>query len=281
MIINNKFFLQLFFIVVFWGHCLNSDTPIINVWVHGTYPALNLLTSKKLPFRSWVYVKNGISLAKELPENYYFHQLAKSCHSFDSEQFNIDTFYTYGWYSSKMRPGHRKVEGEKLFQSLSLLLEEYKKQHETIILRLIGFSHGGNVVLHAVSHLPFAIDGVTVNVVLLATPIQESSCYFVNNSCIHRVYSFYSDADWIQRIDAQIFHHDAPHGCPVWSCRRFKNTEEVLQVRLKIDDKFIGHSTYRSYVKYLPEMLRIVNEYVGDKKKKGHILLNFKTKDKK
>ncbi len=279
---GTKYYLAVVIFTLFFS-CISyakSDVTI-TVWVHGTYPVMNALTAKNSPFRSWTYTEKGLSLAKKLPYNYYFRKLAYECCDRNPDEFNVDHFYTYGWYSSKMRPGHRRAEGERFYQALKQLLTEYKIKYNTITLRLVGVSHGGNVVLHSVKYMPFDIDGVEVELVLIATPIQESNREFVNNPCIKRTYSFYSDADWIQRIDAQIFHHDAPHGCPMWSGRMFKKTDRVIQIRLKIDGQFIGHNKYRSIVKYLPEMLTLVDEHVGLENQKDHVLLNFETKDTK
>lgn len=252
-----------------------SDVTI-TVWVHGTYPVLGVLASKHSPFRSWIYVEPGISLAKNLPYDYYFNQLAHECHKRNPEAYNKNHFYTYGWYSSKVRPAHRRMEGQKLFDAITVLLKEYKENYDSITLRLVGVSHGGNVVLHCVRCMPFLEDGVDTEVVLLATPIQESTRDFVNSPHLKKVYSFYSDIDWMQRIDMQKCHADAPKKCPIWSRRTFKSSDKVIQIRLKINGQFIGHGRYRSIVKHLPDMLKAVDEYVGTDEDKASVMLDFK-----
>lgn len=264
---------------IFFSHLNFAQSDVtITVWVHGTYPVMNALIAKHSPFRSWVYTEPGISLAKKLPYDYYFRKLAYECHAHNSTGFCVDHFYTYGWYSSKMRPGHRREEGEHLYKALMVLLKEYKEKYETITLRLVGMSHGGNVILNCVHHMPFKFEGVEVELVLLATPIQESTREFVNNPCVHRTYSFYSDADWMQRIDAQKFHHDAPQKVPFWSNRKFKETDRVIQIRLKINGQFIGHGKYRSVAHHLPAMLKLVDDYVGLDQQKAHVMLDFEIK---
>lgn len=255
--------------------CSNLDVTV-TVWVHGTYPVMTALNSNYSPFRSWIYTEPGLSLAKNLPCDYYFNQLAYECHKRDPETYSKNHFYTYGWFSSKVRPAHRRMEGEKLFNAITVLLKEYKTKYDTITLRLIGVSHGGNVVLHCVRCMPFLLEGVEAEIVLLATPIQESTRNYVNNPCLKKVYSFYSDIDWIQRIDMQKCHSDAPKKCPVWSKRTFEKSDRVIQVRLKINGEFIGHGKYRSVVKYLPEMLKAVDDYVGIDEEKASVMLDFK-----
>ena len=200
----------------------------------------------------------------------------KELYDCNSIEYDINNFYTYGWNSSKIRPGQRYDEGQRLYDALLELLKEYKIKFDTIKLRIVGFSHGGNVVLHCVRCMPFSLDGIETEVVLLATPIQESTRDFVNKSCVNRVYSFYSDDDIVQRIDMQKFHCDAPKGCPVWSSRIFKDSDRVIQVRLKINGEFIGHHNYRSIVNYLPDMIKAVDKNVGVDKDKANILLDFK-----
>ncbi len=245
----------------------------INVWIHGTYPALNMLTHKKSPFRTWVYAPFGLSLAKDLPENYYFNQLAHNCSALNTTEYNLDHFYLFGWYSSNMRPGRRKHEGKKLQQDLDVLLQEYRTKYDKIKLRLIGVSHGGNVVLNCIHHMP-EYNNIQIEVVLLATPIQESTREYVNNAPVHKIYSFYSNYDWMQRIDAQKFHHDAPKKCPFWSSRTFKDSDRVVQVRLKINNKYIGHGKYRSIAHYLPNIMQAA-EFNAGSSDREHISLNF------
>lgn len=274
---KNKIFLYLFK-GLFFCLCneIQSKSVVINVWVHGTYPFMNIVASKHSPFRSWIYTEEGLSLAKNLPYSYYFHNLAYELQARNMQEYDVNHFYTYGWYSSKVRPNHRREEGEKLYRALEELLTTYQNTYDQIKLRVVGFSHGGNVVLHFMQNMPFVTENIETEIVLLATPIQESTRLFVNKNCVSRVYSFYSDSDWIQRIDMQKFHCDAPCHCPVLSNRTFQDSDRVIQIRLKINGQFIGHNTYRSIVKHLPNMIRFVDNYIGLEKDTAHILLDFK-----
>lgn len=247
----------------------------INVWVHGTYPVMSLLGHNYSPFRSWIYAPKGLSLAKELPYHYHFRRLAHECHARDSVGYNLDHFYLYGWHSSTISPKKRRSEGRKLYRAVSNLINEYRKKYIRVKLRLIGVSHGGNVVMHCLKHLPIDAN-IETDVILLGTPIQESNRQFVNTDHVHRVYSFYSNSDWMQRIDIQRLHSDAPTGAPFWSSRTFSESDNVIQVCLKIDGKSISHGYYRSIIKYLPEMLQRVDCIVEEHKKQAHIVLDFK-----
>jgi hypothetical protein len=215
--------------------------------------------------RKMIYAKPGLSLARELPDRYYFKQLAQSLCLADSEKYQEDHFYVYGWYSSKVRPQMRIEEGRKLYSSLQDLTLKLQTQYGKIYIRCIGFSHGGNVILNMLSNLPFSTPNVELEIVLLGTPIQESTRNFINSPYICRAYSVFSDADWIQKIDAQRFHHNCPTGAPFWSQRCFKPTDNVYQIKLKINGKSIGHLKYRKIMRHLGEVLKqtdcLINQF--------------------
>lgn len=248
----------------------------ITIWVHGTYPALSVLRASWSPIRKMVYAKPGLSLAKELPKNYYFARLAQQLHESDASAYCLDHFYTYGWHSSNVRPGHRVAEGRLLYERLQELLKSYE-HHDEITIRCIGFSHGGNVILNMLPHLPFLATNVKLEVILLGTPIQESTRPYINSPYIHKAYSVYSDGDWIQRIDAQRFHHNCPKGASFWSQRTFLDQDQVRQVCLKVNGKNIGHTKYRYLVKHLPDLFRKVEDLFNESTDTNKICLNYVT----
>lgn len=247
----------LFFNLFFFFGSIQSIT--ITIWVHGTYPALSLLRSSWSPIRKMIYVEPGLSLAKNLPEHYYYAKLAHALYEKDELEYNLENFYVYGWHSSNVRPGHRIAEGRLLYQQLNKLIQKYREQHEDIQIRCIGFSHGGNVVLNMLSHLPFGFDDIALEIVLLGTPIQESTRRYINSPYVTKAYSFYSDGDWVQKIDVQRFHHNCPKGAPFLSQRMFHEDDKVLQVCLTVNGKKIGHTKYRRIVHCIPDMLKQVS----------------------
>lgn len=236
----------------------------ITVWVHGTYPALRVLRASWCPVRPKIYVEEGLSLAKNLPKKYYFYKLAQSLHDINPKFYNLDHIYTYGWHSSNVSPRQRIKEGKKLYEAIQGLLTEYRKKYKDIKLRVVGFSHGGNVILNMVSHLPFKEMCIPIEIILMGTPVQESTRELINNPHISKAYSFYSKGDWIQRIDVQRFHYNCPKGAPFLSERMFKDTDKVQQVCLTVNGKKIGHARYRSILQYLPDMMCQVEQKIVD-----------------
>ncbi len=263
-------FLQMNLMVIY------VNAVCINVWVHGTYPALTTLSCKWSPVRKMIYVQPGLSLAKQLPCNYYFAKLARQLDESDHDQYCIDHFYTYGWHSSNMRPGRRITEGRLLYERLEELFKSYKN-HDKVIVRCIGFSHGGNVILNMLSHLPFVAKNIQLEIVLLATPIQESTRSFINTPYVSKAYSVYSKGDWIQRIDAQRFHHNCPKWASFWSQRTFQDGDKVKQICLKINGKNIGHTKYRYLMQYLPDMFAQIEELFNANKGSNCIYLDYTT----
>lgn len=248
----------------------------MTVFVHGSYPALKLLAHKKSPFRSWIYAEPGLHLAKNLPKNYHFHKAATLCDQFDHHGYCKDHYYTYGWNSSNLRPINRYQEGQKLYHAVRTKIEKHQAQgYEKISVRFIGSSHGGNVVLNALQWLPFSTENIEIEVILLGTPIQEETRNFINNAYVTRAYSFYSTADWIQKIDIQKWHKDCPKSASFFSQRTFLPTDQVVQVQFLLNSKPIGHGQYRSVFGYVPKMMELVKNHVGDKKN-AHIVLDFK-----
>lgn len=249
----------------------------ITVWVHGTNPAPDFLwTGQYSPFRSWLYAAPGLSLAKELPQNYYFHKLAKQCAKHDESEFSYDFFYTYGWPSTILSAATRKIEGKKLFEQLNAVIEQYRQACGHLKVRLVGFSHGGNVILNMLSCLPFSCLDIDLEVVFLGIPVQELTRKYINNFYVSRALSFYTDADWLQVMDLQAL-QNWDQNVPWFSQRIFQDDDQVIQIKLTIDGKSIGHRDYRLMNHHLPNMLHKVHAMIEQGQKSGHFALNFLT----
>ena len=108
--------------------------------------------------------------------------------------------YTFGWSGLLTRSGRRN-EGLKLYTQLSKVIENLKKQNINLKIRIIAFSHGGNVSLnmaHAYDNEPnFYID----ELIMIGTPVQRDTDFLVNNKIFKNIYHFYSSEDLAQKID--------------------------------------------------------------------------------
>lgn len=112
-------------------------------------------------------------------------------------------YYTFGWsglLSSKMR----SLESEVFYHNLKTLLEDYHAQGKNPKVRIIGYSHGGNVVLGlAMVDLQQGDFGkIAINeLILLGMPVIQETDHLINHPMFEKIYHFYSPADRVQRID--------------------------------------------------------------------------------
>ena len=233
----------------------------ITVFVHGTYPARKVL--EKSFCRFLLYCPQGLSLAKNLPANYHFYKMAQGCVKLNPASYSLDQFYVFGWESEHLYDHVRMQAAEKLIQELQTIVNRYHKKHNVIPkIRLLGFSHGGNVVLHTANYLPFKIDGqvVDVEIWLFGTPVQKKNKHLVNSTNFARVYSFYSKKDWLQRMDPQGLRSAKKDFKNIWSDRMFNLSDRCIQVDFTVNGKSISHTYYRSIFKYFPIIQEIAQQ---------------------
>src|SRR5204863_8304961 len=113
-------------------------------------------------------------------------------------------YYTFGW-SGLLSPKSRYNGGAELFKSLSTELKNEFWDHSIFPkIRLIGYSHGGNVCLNIAAaknnidpNSPLSID----ELVLIGVPIQTETDYLSADPIFKKIYHIFSRADHIQRID--------------------------------------------------------------------------------
>ena len=111
-------------------------------------------------------------------------------------------YYTYGWWGLLSRSA-RYADAKKLIRELEPELKKYYAQGIYPKIRMLGFSHGGTVILKMAlvkeqeKIVPsFAVD----EVILLGTPIQYETDYLINDPLFKKVYNIYSPGDRITKI---------------------------------------------------------------------------------
>ncbi len=238
----------------------------ITVFVHGTYPARKCLEC--IPgARSLIYCPQGLSLAKNLPKSYHFHELAQGCVNLNPQLYSLDQFYIFGWESEHVYDTTRMQAAKNLVTELQNLVDAYYQQHKAIPkIQLLGFSHGGNVVLHTANYLPLHINNQHIEVTawIFGTPVQRANQELVNSKNFTKVYSFYSKKDWIQRIDPQGLRDKKYTKDSFWSDRMFKPDSSCIQAHFTVNRKSISHIYYRCIFKYFPTIQRLVQEKSSD-----------------
>jgi len=146
-----------------------------------------------------------------------------------------DEYYTFGW-SGLISNKLRFLEGAFLYQDLEKIFKKYKDQGYNPRVRLVGYSHGGNLALQLGAIYKtkpqsehFFIDELW----LLGTPIQVETDYLINSPIFKKIFNFYSRADKVQSLD--FFSFKRFFSQKKFSKRNnFKIPEKLYQVRIKI-----------------------------------------------
>lgn len=146
-------------------------------------------------------------------------------------------YYTFGW-SGLLSPTSRYKDSIRLLEELTNELQEKYWKHGIFPkVRLVGYSHGGNVCLNVAAarqktapQSPLSID----ELILVGVPIQTETDYLANDPIFKKIYHFFSQKDRIQRIDFFSFNR-------VFSRRYFRNSNnfKVPKKLMQIDMKFI------------------------------------------
>lgn len=254
----------------------NTGEHIITVFVHGTSIARRMMNMTFL--RPKIYCPQGLSLAKNLPENYHFYKMAQGCAQRNNQLYPFDNFYIFGWRSESFNHKTRMKAAKNLMQSLQKIIIEYHKKNSIIpAVRLIGFSHGGNVVLNTAHYEPLNLIGqmIDIEVWLIATPIQRINHDYVNHTHFKKVYSVYSKKDWLQRIDPQGLANKKVRKTHFWSDRVFDDGSKCIQVKFTVNSQSIGHGLYRQLFKYFPSIQSLI-EQAAQGLDAGMIAVDFK-----
>lgn len=130
----------------------------------------------------------------------YFHNQITSL---TQARPTINYYYTFGW-SGVMSLQTRMNESREFYAHLATEIEKIQdKHHVTPRVRLIGYSHGGNVCLHLAQAKSrsltscFCVD----ELVLIGSPVQRETERLIADPMFKKIYHFYSPDDMIQPAD--------------------------------------------------------------------------------
>lgn len=267
------------------GNPATTKDHSITIFVHGTYFLRKILQYS--PYRQQIYCPQGLTLAKNLPEHYHFCKIAHGCVNCDKDTYSIDQFYVFGWESEHVSDHVRKKAAEILVEQMYELVVDYYIRHDVIPkIRLIGYSHGGNVILHTADYLPFYADmyDVEIEAWLFGTPVQVVSHDLVNSEFFTNIYSVYSKKDIVQVLDPQGLRNRKLTKNNFWSNRTFCQYSRCIQVDFTVNGNSIGHSYYNLIFPHFPKIKKIIEEKSNHFKSGGSISVDFqieKINDKK
>lgn len=251
----------------------------ITIFVHGTYLMRKFLQYS--PCRPLMYCPQGLTLAKHLPSHYHFYKMAHGCVACDQDLYSIDQFYVFGWESEHVNDANRNKSAKILVEQMYEVVVDYYMRHNVIPkIRLIGYSHGGNVVLHTANYLPHYADmhGMEIEAWLFGTPVQVISHDLVNSDCFSAIYSIYSKKDIIQKIDPQGMINRKITKNHFWSDRTFCPYSRCVQVDFTVNGHAINHGDFNLVFKYFPNIKKLVEEKSSHLPYGGMISVDFKEK---
>ena len=156
---------------------------------------------------------------------------------------------------------------QNLVCELQDLVNNYYIKHNIIPkIQLIGFSHGGNVVLNTANYLPLILNNkkINVNVWLFGTPVQLVNQELINNKNFNKVYSIYSKKDWLQKMDPQGLMYLKHQKNTFWSDRTFNKKDSCIQVDFTVNNQSIAHSYYRYIFKHIPIIQNLIEKESQD-----------------
>lgn len=275
--IMKKFTLTLLFfgafsvMYIFKNGFQKKQSSIITVYVHGTLFHFRNVFAKIPAAAKLTYVPDGLFLVKNLDKDVLPYSLALDFCNGDSERFSFDNFYSFGW-SGKLSFSERQKWGKLLAQQLCDLSLKYKECDGIApIIRIVTFSHGGNVALNMAQYLSSEL---RVELFLIACPVQPDTELFISADCFSKIYTIYSLQDLIQVMD------------PVNICRNIKrkikketkskkilstrslsyNLDKIKQACVSVNGKHIGHlELFHLFNKHIPFVLRQLDSFLSIK----------------
>lgn len=259
---------------------IQKNRAIVTVYVHGTLFHLRNVFAKIPAAANLTYVPDGLTLVKDLSKKSLPHELALEFCKKDPNKFVFDDFYAFGW-SGKLSFKEREKVGSILAESLINLSEQYEQKSGTKpIMRVVTFSHGGNVALNMA---PFLSSNFKVELIIIGCPIQPDTEHFALYDCFSKIYTIFSLKDFIQVVD------------PINICKNIQrkvtrkmDTKKILSARfldfdndkikqacVSVNGKYIGHlQLFHLFNKHVPDVLKKLDD-LSEIKGKNSLIINI------
>lgn len=164
-----------------------------------------------------------------------------------------NAYYTFGW-SGLLSPTQRYHDAHELFLALEQLITKIKYEHNcTPKIRLIGYSHGGNVILNLAAIKRDFYPQSSLNVdelVLIGVPLVTETDFLVTDKMFKKIYHLFSEQDRIQRIDFFSFNR-------LFSRKKFRSRKgfslpnNLTQVNIKLMKPIESKKSNKAHIKAL------------------------------
>jgi hypothetical protein len=256
---TGRFFMKLrtfifsFILTIFFTSVTPSNPEWINVYVHGTMTTFGVRILAKI-YPELGYGQQGVAHINQMPANALFLKDVDCLQMADAVRFNADHFYTFGW-SGALNFKKREQAGKQLYDGLVVLLNDYHTKYGYFPkLRIITFSHGGNVALNMVQHLPFIADQqVHLEMLIIACPVQKVTQHLLCSTYIDKMYTIASTRDLLQIADRYTFEKKG-YFPQRFFCVNQKNCKEI---RVFVNNRGLAHiDLMRSFVRHIPQVLK-------------------------
>jgi hypothetical protein len=163
-------------------------------------------------------------------------------------------YYTFGW-SGLLSPTQRYHDAHELFLALEELLQKIKNEEGYVPkIRLVGYSHGGNIILNlaAIKHDYYPTSTLGIDeLVLIGVPLVTETDFLVADPLFKKAYHLFSEHDRIQQIDFFSFNR-------LFSRKKFRSRKEfsLPNTLVQVNMKFMKPNRSSSYKKLNSTKLR-------------------------
>ena len=144
-------------------------------------------------------------------------------------------YYTFGW-SGLLSSKARYKDSNVLYEQLEEEITRLKALNYAPKVRLVGYSHGGNIILNlAAIKQNYRSEGQLYvdESILIGTPIIRESDFLINDEMFGRIYNIYSLLDRVQPLD--VFAPNQAFSERVFKPRKdFELPEKLVQIQLKV-----------------------------------------------
>lgn len=143
-------------------------------------------------------------------------------------------YYTFGW-TGLLSPSQRYRDSYDFYRAFAAEIQKFRDRGIEPKIRIIGYSHGGNVCLNLakVYQCNPELPTFTVNeLILLGMPVQCETDYLVNDPMFEKIYHIYSRGDRIQKLDCFSFKRFFSRRLFRSRCD-FKLPNKLIQIQIK------------------------------------------------
>jgi len=170
-------------------------------------------------------------------------------------------FYAFGW-SGRLSFKERRLAALNLVNQLRVVVDKYARAGVVPRIRLIGHSHGCNVILNASEHLLEAEPPLIVDeFIFLACPVQHATARYISSPAFKNIYSLYSRSDLLQVLDMHGLNLEGvPSGGKLFSERRFASQSNLVQAEIRWNRNGLSHAGFirRRFGEALPSILALL-----------------------